>query len=284
MAKNVNHNLKKQVNSKEDIPPIYTQVKQELIPFSIDLFKNIHEVLKYDLKLTTDLAVCTEIGFNNRNLSSILKGIKDENYNIKRSIKEFISLGYNHLIKYHRLTHPFNESTKCFQRIKSNTNPLFNDGQYYGTFQRHDNFYHFIMLIDGKNVTVTSDFGGIIYGTLKDNHDTYFAQLTNEENTSTNFFIGLKFPADPKERIFIATWYTKDFSPDHLINSALCIAVHIENPHYKNLEEIELARIKGKQLNKKLIHTEINSKLEHEVFNKLKRKIHNHICQTEKEL
>ncbi len=282
MAKNVNHNLKNQANSKEDIPPLYTKVKKELIPFSIDLFKNIHEVLKYDLELTTDLAVCTEIGFNNRNLSSILKGIKGKNYNIRRSIKEFISLGYNHLLKYHSLNHPFNETTKCFKRKQKNANSLFNDGQYYGTFQRHDSFYHFIMLIDGKKVTVTSDFGGVIYGELQGNQDTYFAQLTNDENTSTNFFIGLKLPADPKQRTFIATWYTIKLSPDHLINSALCIAVYIEEPLYKNLEEIEMARITGKQLNKKLIHSEITSKLDQDVFDTLNKKIHNHICQTEK--
>ena len=281
MAKNVNHNLKKQKKSKDDVQPIYTNLKKEVIPFTIPLFKNIYEILRDDLELTTDVAVSAAIGFDNGNLSNINKGFRDKNFTIKWSIKQFISLGYKHLLKEHSAAHPFNETTKCFKR-KKNVSPIFNDGQYYGTFQRHENFYHFIMLIDGKKVTVTSDFGGVISGELEDNQDTYFAQLTNENNTSTNFFIGLKLPADPKERTFIATWYTTKLSPDHLINSALCIAVYIENPLYKSLEEIELARITGKQLNKKLIHSEITSKLDQDVFDTLNNKIHNHICQTEK--
>lgn len=282
MQNKIAYNLKKEVKSKVELPDLYTTQGRILIPFTIDLFKNIYEVLKDDLGLTTDVAVCNAIGFDNGTLSSINKGFLKKNFKIKNSIKAFITKGYNYILKYHSDVHPFIESKLCFKRKFHKPNQWFCDGQYYGTFQRHDKeFYHFIMLINGKNVTVTSEFGGITYGRIEENQDTYFALLSNDDNTITNFFIGLKFPNDPNERIFIATWYTAKLSPEHYINSALCIAVYVENPTYKTLRDIEDARLISKKINKKLLHDEMIAKIDHEIFDKLKRKPHNHICQAE---
>ena len=98
----------------------------------------------------------------------------------------------------------FNIDSNKFELRNANARKEFRDGTYYGYFKtsnkKEENTTHFILLVKGKQVTISSQHNSSVGQFDEDNGLTYHALLKCPKN-KINFFIGRK-NFDYTEKIF----------------------------------------------------------------------------------
>jgi hypothetical protein len=220
------------MNSKKEVPDIiYDNMKVEV---DIPLFNNLLSVfdeLKYNQK-----TIAKKIEFKISTLSDILRKRKDGK--VKQSIRQFCYQAFIYIIKYHKDKFFFNLKEKSFEKVDKQQKPQFLNGTYYGYFKkvgyRNEKISHFILIVENEVTLTVWSSENTSKGKLEDNEGIYFATLRSLEHNNASFLIGTKI-SDPKRKIFIGTWSTRDND----LCSALCLAKYIEDSPFTSLDVIE---------------------------------------------